>query len=129
MGENDGVLVGYCDAGDQANDRKSNSGFVFLVNGAAVSWACRKQTCVSISTMEAEYVALTEACKEVVWLRLLMADLGETQTAPTVIFEDNQSCLKFVEDLNKKEISLEYCPSEEMVADVCILVKSKKLSP
>jgi hypothetical protein len=45
LGENDGVLVGYCDAGwagDQANDRKSNSGFVFLLNGAAVSWACRK---------------------------------------------------------------------------------------
>jgi hypothetical protein len=139
-GENDGVLVGYCDAdwaGDQANDRKSNSGFVFLVNGAAVSWACRKQTCVSISTMEAEYVALTEASQEVVWLRRLMDDLGETQTAPTLIFEDNQSCLKFVEgdkmsnrskhidtkyhfvkELNKKEIVLQYCPSEEMVADV-----------
>jgi hypothetical protein len=43
LGENNEVLVGYCDtdwAENQANDRESNSGFVFLVNGAANSWAC-----------------------------------------------------------------------------------------
>ena len=58
--EQDSSLVAYSDAdyaGD-VNDRKSTSGFVFLKNGAAISWRSKKQSVVAQSTAEAEYVAL-----------------------------------------------------------------------
>lgn len=69
----DGQLVGYSDAdfaGD-LNHRKSTSGYVFLVNGGAVSWCSRKQKCVALLTAEAEYLALSGAAQECVWLRNL----------------------------------------------------------
>ncbi|XP_055604760.1 uncharacterized protein LOC129752991 [Uranotaenia lowii] len=51
-------LVGYADAdwAECVSDRKSNSGYVFQYCGGTISWACRKQTCVSLSTAEAEFV-------------------------------------------------------------------------
>lgn len=65
------VLRGYADANwaEDRQDRKSNSGYVFQINGGTISWTCRKQTCVSLSSTEAEFVALSEACKEVLWIR------------------------------------------------------------
>lgn len=60
---NHDLIVGYADA-DFAKDRiirKSNSGIVFFVNGGVCSWSCRKQTCVALSSAEAEFVALSSA--------------------------------------------------------------------
>ena len=133
-------LVGYADADWAGNeeDRKSNSGFVFKFFGAPISWKSRKQQCVSLSSTEAEYVALSEACQEGMWLKTLVRDLHENCSSQLVLFEDNQSCLKlvkseriggrskhidtkfhFIRDLfTKGEIVLEYCPSDRMVADI-----------
>ena len=72
-------LVGFSDSdwvGD-LNDRKSTSGFIFQVNGTAVSWRSKKQTCVALSTAEAEYMALANAAQEAVWMRRLTTDLME----------------------------------------------------
>ncbi|XP_065082634.1 uncharacterized protein LOC135705012 [Ochlerotatus camptorhynchus] len=85
-------LVGYSNA-DWVGDistRRSTSGYVFLYAGGAVSWAIRLQHCVTLSSMESEYVALGEASQEAVWLRKLLKDLGETVDGPTIIMEDNQ---------------------------------------
>ena len=48
--------------------RKSTSGCVFTLGGGAVTWRSVKQSCITDSTMEAEYVAACEVAKEVVWL-------------------------------------------------------------
>eukprot|EP00731_Ephydatia_muelleri_P016374 Em0009g798a len=67
----DGNLVGFSDAnwaGDP-NDRKSTSGYIFVMNGGAISWKSRKQTCVALSTAEAEYVTLASAAQETAWIR------------------------------------------------------------
>ena len=59
-GDDDGNLVGFSDAdwaGD-SNNKKTTSGYVFVMNGGAIRWKSRKQTCVALSTAEAEYVAL-----------------------------------------------------------------------
>ena len=63
--------VGFSDsdwAGD-LDDRKSTSGYIFQVGGTAISWKSRKQSCVALSTAEAEYIALSLAAQEAIWLR------------------------------------------------------------
>lgn len=133
-------LTGYADADWAENrlTRKSNSGQIFFVNGGTVSWSCRKQTIVTTSSTEAEFVSLSEACKEALWLRRLLADLHHEQNSPTIIHEDNQSCLEWIKEENfsyknkhidtkehfvkdyidKKFIVCKYCPGNEMIADL-----------
>ena len=62
------VPIGYTDSDFQsdADVRKSSSGYVFTLGGAAVNWRSIKQSCIADSTMEAEYVAASKAAKEVV---------------------------------------------------------------
>ena len=63
--------IGYTDA-DYAGDtktRRSISGFVFLLHGGPISWTSRQQTCTSLSTTEAEFLAASEASKEAIWLK------------------------------------------------------------
>jgi hypothetical protein len=64
-------LVGYVDsdyAGD-LNNRRSLTGYVFTIGGCGVSWKASLQATVALSTTEAEYMAISEACKEAIWLR------------------------------------------------------------
>ena len=64
-------LKGYSDvdwAGDK-DERKSTSGYAFILGGGDVSWCSKKQTCVTLSTMESEYVACAATMQEVVWLK------------------------------------------------------------
>ncbi|XP_075164053.1 uncharacterized protein LOC142236702 [Haematobia irritans] len=93
-------LIGFVDADWAQNliDRKSLSGYVFKFNGGCVSWSCHKQQSVSLSSTEAEYIALAEATQEAIWLRRLLTDFGIQIETPTEIFEDNQSCIKLVEN-------------------------------
>ena len=72
------VLVGYTDldmAGDVDN-RKSTSGYLMTFSGGAVSWRSRLQKCVALSTTEVEYIAIVEACKELLWMKCFMKELG-----------------------------------------------------
>ncbi len=74
--ENSNELIGYSDAdwGGDINDRKSTSGYIFKLNGGAVSWRSKKQSGVALSTAEAEYVALSAAAQEAMWLKQLMSE-------------------------------------------------------
>jgi len=71
------VLEGYSDASWVTNtrDNKSTSGWIFTIAGGAVSWASKKQTCITHSTMESEFIALAAAGKEAEWLRNLLFDI------------------------------------------------------
>ena len=132
---------GYSDsdwAGDRT-DRKSTSGYCFLIGDDLVSWRSAKQTCVALSTAEAEYVALASAGQEAVWLKQMLVDLSaHCGTTPISIFEDNQAALclaknpkdhrrtkhidiKFhsIRDLvNSGQVTVNYCPSADMLADI-----------
>ena len=107
-------------AGD-ANDRKSTSGYLFMVSGAPVSWKSKKQTCVALSTAEAEYIALAAATQEVTWLRQLLTDLHNEQTEPTVIHEDNQAAICIAQNTQyhskTKHIDIKYHFVREKVLD------------
>ena len=131
--------VGYSDAdwGGDADDRKSTSGFLFQIGGTAVTWKSKKQNCVALSTAEAEYMALTSAAQEAIWMRELTTELGKEPTKSTVIYEDNQSAICMArnpqfhgrtkhigikyhyirEQVNNKKVELKYCPTEDMIAD------------
>ncbi|GJX99431.1 zinc finger, CCHC-type containing protein [Tanacetum coccineum] len=56
-------------------DNSSTSGWVFLLGGGAISWASKKQTCITGSTMESKFVALTTAGKEAEWLKNLLLEI------------------------------------------------------
>ena len=91
------ILVGYTDsdmAGDVDN-RRSTSGYLMTFSGGAVSWQSRLQKCVALSTTEAEYIAAAEACKELLWMKCFMQELGFKQQR-YVVYNDNQSAFTSV---------------------------------
>jgi hypothetical protein len=92
-GEQEVVIKGYNDASFQtdADDSKSQSSFVFCLNGGAVSWKSSKQDTVADSMMEPEYIAASEAAKEVVWIKNFVSKLGVVPSAssPMNLYYDN----------------------------------------
>ncbi|SGY19915.1 BQ5605_C017g08381 [Microbotryum silenes-dioicae] len=89
------ILEGFVDADHGADPvtRRSVSGYVFMCAGGAISWIAKRQTLVTLSSTEAEYVAMSYAAREGIWLRRLLADLGFEQTAPTCLRGHNQSAI------------------------------------
>ena len=82
--EDDLVLNGYTDASFQSDkdDFQSQSGYVFYLNGGAVSWKSSKQSTVADSTTEAEYITASDAAKEAVWIKKFITDL---EVVPSII--------------------------------------------
>uniref|UniRef100_A0A5S6QR79 Reverse transcriptase Ty1/copia-type domain-containing protein n=1 Tax=Trichuris muris TaxID=70415 RepID=A0A5S6QR79_TRIMR len=79
-------------AGDIAT-RRSQTGVISLYAGTAISWFSQKQKGVALSTTEAEYVAASEAAKELIWLKNLYNELAVVQPKPT-LFVDNMGAVK-----------------------------------
>ena len=73
------------------DSRKSTSGYVFTFGGGAVSWKSIKQSCIADSTTEAEYVATSEAIKEVVWLWKFLQDLEVVPSATNTLVLYNEN--------------------------------------
>jgi hypothetical protein len=140
-------LIGYTDsdyAGDQ-DDRKSTSGYVFMLSSGAVSWSSKKQPVVTLSTTEAEFIAAASSVCQSVWLRRILQQLNHEPRKSTTIYCDNSSTIKlsknpvlhgrskhidvqfhFLRELTKDEVvELIQCSSQEQVAD--IMTKPLKL--
>ena len=87
------IPIGYIDLDFQSNNdaTKSTLGFVFTLGGGAISWRSVKQSCTTDSTMEAEYVAASEAAKEAVWLRSFLMELEVVHSvkSPIILYCDN----------------------------------------
>ncbi|XP_070015772.1 secreted RxLR effector protein 161-like [Nicotiana sylvestris] len=86
-------LMGVCDsdyAGD-IDDRKSTTGFVFFLRDSVISWSSKKQSIVTLSTCEAEYIAATSCTCHAIWLRRLLKELNLPQMEATEICIDNKS--------------------------------------
>lgn len=95
-------LLGFSDSNFASPDLgyKSLSGFVFLFDGAALSWSAKKQPIVTLSTAEAEYVAITHASRELVWIRNLISDIIYPLQRPTILFADNESAISMATSSN-----------------------------
>ena len=133
-------LEGFTDAdwGACIEDRRSYTGFAFILGGGPVSWEAKKQRTVALSSTEAEYMALTEATKEAIHLKGFLEELGVRRDSSVVIFNDNQGAQKLAknpifhartkhidirhhfvrEALEHGLVQLEYLCTEEMIADV-----------
>lgn len=133
-------LIGYTNsdwAGCQ-DDMKSTSAYVFSLVSGICSWASKKQIVVAQSSAEAEYVAAAKATSQVVWLRRILEDIGEKQDKATTLYCDNKSAISigknsvshdrtkhiaikyhFVKEaIEKGEVQLVYCRTEEQLADL-----------
>ncbi|KAG8501668.1 hypothetical protein CXB51_004714 [Gossypium anomalum] len=94
FGRTEDGVIGYVDT-DFTGDldrRRSLTGYIFTIGGCAISWKATLQTTVALSTTEAEYMAITEACKEAIWLKGLFSELYEDLQISTV-FCDSQSAI------------------------------------
>ncbi|VFQ84389.1 unnamed protein product [Cuscuta campestris] len=90
-------IVGYTDASFQTHrdDFKSQAGYVFCLNGGAVTWKSYKQDTTADSTTEAEYMAAAEVAKEGVWLKNFITELGVVPSIknPIQLFCDNNGAI------------------------------------
>lgn len=120
-------IEGYVDAdwSNDVNDRKSYSGFCFMLSGSVISWNCSKQKCISLSSTEAEYVSLSEACKEAVYLRNLQHEVTDRMYTIT-LYNDSMSAQKLLLNPvfhNKtKHIDVRYHYCREIVNDNIVSV-------
>lgn len=135
-------LIGYVDsdwAGD-IDDRVSYTGYVFKLGGSSVTWEARKQKTIALSSTEAEYMALCEAAKEVVYLRNFLKEIYffNKVAEPTIVYCDNQGAQKLMrnpifhqrtkhidikhhyvrEVFQRGDLDVKYVASSQMIADV-----------
>lgn len=133
-------LVGYVDA-DWAGcpiDRRSYTGYAFLLSNGVISWDSRKQRTVALSSTEAEFMGMSDAAKEAIYLRSFLFQLGFRKLADVKLLNDNLGALKLAknhtfhsktkhidlryhfirEAIRNEHFKVEYTPTEEMVADV-----------
>ncbi|GFT05485.1 retrovirus-related Pol polyprotein from transposon TNT 1-94 [Trichonephila clavipes] len=95
------------------DDRVSMGGFITFIDETPISWRTFKQNSVSLSTMEAEYVSLTEAAKEFIWLKNVIDNKSlNLELSENVMFCDNQAAISFskspVENYRTKHIDVRY---------------------
>ncbi|KXN87171.1 Copia protein, partial [Leucoagaricus sp. SymC.cos] len=133
-------LVGWTDSNwaQDPDSRHSIRGFVFEIAGSLVSWSLKKQPTMAMSSVEAEYMASSNAMKEAIWLRTLLGELDYLQVAATIIHTDNQGCIALAhnpvnhsctkhinikhhfihERVKHSEIELRYILMKEMLVDI-----------
>jgi hypothetical protein len=93
--ETNATVSAYVDASfaDDLDDRKSTQGYIIFLGDGPIAWKSTKQKTTALSTCEAEYMALGEAVKEVLWIRSLLYEIDEEQQKPTKVYCDNQAAI------------------------------------
>eukprot|EP00253_Pinus_taeda_P012128 PITA_12128 len=147
--EDEVKLCGFTDAdwAGSPTERKSTYGGIFSIGSIAVSWYRRNQRSVALSSAEAEYMAASLAACEAIWMRKILVRLFRSHLEPTVIYCDNQSCIKlsanrvfhnrskhiniryhhFRDCVQRRIMLLSYIPKEDQDADILtkVLTRSK----
>eukprot|EP00253_Pinus_taeda_P010892 PITA_10892 len=73
-------------------------GYVFILASGLITWAYKKKSDISLSSIEVEYSGVIEACKEVLWLRLILSEFGFQQQHPITLWCHNQSAIQLCKD-------------------------------
>ena len=125
-------ITAYSDASyaEDKDTRRSTSGVLAFVESCPVIWLSRVQKSVSLSTAEAEYVALALTAQEIVWLRQLLQDIGFPQPEPSVVYEDNQGTIHLsnnpVTSNRSKHIDVRYHFVREQILNKTISLTYKE---
>jgi hypothetical protein len=133
-GDTIGELVGHSDAdwGGDRDTRRSTTGYVFKLGNSTISWKSKLQQTVALSSVEAEYQALSAASQESVWLRYHLSALDLHSNDPTTIFEDNQGTIELVKSTKHhdrtKHIDIKHHYIRELVKSNQIEIKYKRTS-
>eukprot|EP00253_Pinus_taeda_P033318 PITA_33318 len=109
------------------SDRKSTSGGIFNLGSMIVSWYSRKQWLVALSSAKAEYMVVSQVACEAIWMRKILVGLFDQRMDPTVIYCDNQSCIKLSENPifhdRSKHINIRYHHLRDCVARRIMLLQ------
>ena len=129
-------LTGYCDSDwgssiDPEGARRSTTGYCFNLNkiGGAISWKSRRQPTVALSSTEAEYMGLSAATQEALYLKQLLNNIDPQFKIkiPIVVYEDNQGAIALIENpvhhQRTKHIDIRYHLIREQVINDCIDVE------
>ena len=120
------------------DDRKSTSGGAFYLGKSLVVWLSKKETCISLSTIEAEYIAAATCCTQVMWMKQTLQDMKVSIIEPISIKCDNTSAISISinlvlhsktkhipikyhflrEQVAEKIVKMEYVPTEEKTTDI-----------
>ena len=134
------MFIGFTDsdwAGDP-DDRKSTTGYVFTLGSGPITWSCKKQSAISLSSAEAEYGGAVKASKEAMWLRQILSEFGLHHQHPTTLWCDNQSAIQLCKDpiqhqrmkhieldihfirnlIHDHVLEMQYYPTNDQVADI-----------
>ena len=125
-----GGVEGFSDAnwGNDVDDRHSICGYVFTINGGAISWSSKKQSVVALSSTEAEYIGITHSAKEAIWVRHLLSELYTSRVLdyPITVHCDNRSAIELVKNATfhsrTKHIAIRYHYIREAFNDGLILL-------
>ena len=116
------TLCVYSDADFAGNrdDRKSSGAYVFAIGIGAVTWSAKKQRVVALSTLEAEYIAMSEAAREATWVLRVLNELG-ANIRFIIIFADSQGAIALTKNPvfhnRSKHIEIQYHYTREKVAN------------
>eukprot|EP00253_Pinus_taeda_P030977 PITA_30977 len=134
------LLVGFTDfdwVGDP-DDQKSTACYVFTVGFEPITWACKKQSVISLSLAEAKYCGAIEASKEALWLRQILSEFSFQRKLPITLWCDNQSAIQPCKDkfqhqhgkhielhmhfiiklIHDHVLEVQYCSTDDQVADI-----------
>jgi len=94
-------LVGYSDSnwGSNIDDRKITYGKSFNLGSGMVTWISKKQSIAALSSIEVEYIAITSASAQALWLRKILEELFEIQSGATILYCDNKSAIQLAQNL------------------------------
>lgn len=140
----DSTIHGYADAswGNNIDDRKTYSGYVFQLGESSISLCSQKQKSVTLSTVEAEYMALSLSTRHMIWLCRATVELQQNYGA--ILHADSKGAIDlsennkvtqrskhidihyhFVRDHVGKDFKLEYIPTSENLADLLTKAQPK----
>ena len=134
------IVTTYSDAdwAGSVDDQKSTSGNAFFMGDCLVSWLSKKQSSISLSTAEAEYIAAADCCTQILWMKEALKDVNIETKQPITIFCDNNSAISLSknpvmhsrtkhipikyhflhEQVAEHNIGLEYVNTKEQIADI-----------
>ena len=94
------MLVGFTnsDWASDLDDQNSTAGYVFSLGSGTITWACKKQQDLTLSSSETEYQAAVNASQEYLWLQQILSEFGFEQQQPTPLWCKNQSAIKLSKD-------------------------------